>query len=362
MKLVKPNKVEWMSFFVLMPVIAAATCFVLFGGGWLLQANLWLYGFTYMMVVGLFLWYVDVLFTRYIHNSFAAYQDTVKRIAALVVKQVLIISTSTTLIIVGIMQLPVADFFPSNTQVWLSIVIALVITLIAMIIWEGDYIFQQWKQSLTENEKYTRLSLQSEFDILKSQVNPHFLFNCFNTLSALITEDKQKAEVFLDELSKVYRYLLRNNEDGMSTLKTELQFINSYFQLLKTRHGEAIQMQVDTDKRYDDYLLPSLSLQMLVENAVKHNALSKNYPLHIEVFTTVGNKLVVNNNIQRRVQQAPSGQVGLKNIKMKYEILNQPGFQAMNDGKNFTAVLPLIWQKVMDRSRLNYSENQNQAI
>lgn len=231
-----------------------------------------------------------------------------------------------------------------------------------MIIWEGDYIFQQWKQSLTENEKYTRLSLQGEFDVLKSQVNPHFLFNCFNTLSALITEDKQKAEIFLDELSKVYRYLLRNNEDGMSTLKTELQFINSYFQLLKTRHGEAIQMQVDIDRRYHDYMLPSLSLQMLVENAVKHNALSKNYPLHIEVFTTVGNKLVVNNNIQRRAQQAPSGQVGLKNIKMKYEILNQPGFQVMNDGKNFTAVLPLIWQRVMDRNRVNYSENKNQAI
>ncbi len=278
------------------------------------------------------------------------------------IKQVLIITTSTTLIIAGIMRFPVADFYPGTTQFWLCIVIALVITLIAMIIWEGDYIFQQWKQSLTENEKYTRLSLQSEFDILKSQVNPHFLFNCFNTLSALITEDKQKAEVFLDELSKVYRYLLRNNEDGMSTLKTELQFIRSYFQLLKTRHGEAIQMHVDTDKRYDDYMLPSLSLQMLVENAVKHNALSKNYPLHIEVFTTVGNKLVVNNNIQRRAQQAPSGQVGLKNIKMKYEILNQPGFQVMNDGKNFTAVLPLIWQKVMDRSRLNYSENKNQAI
>ncbi|HMU11490.1 MAG TPA: histidine kinase [Ferruginibacter sp.] len=362
MKLLKPNKVEWASFFVLMPVIAAATCFVLFGAGWYRHANLWLYGFMYMMTVGLLLWYLDVLLTRYIHNSFAAYQDTIKRIAALVVKQVLIITTSTTLIIVGIMQLPVADFYPSNTQVWLSIVIALVITLIAMIIWEGDYIFQQWKQSLTENEKYTRLSLQGEFDVLKSQVNPHFLFNCFNTLSALITEDKQKAEIFLDELSKVYRYLLRNNEDGMSTLKTELQFINSYFQLLKTRHGEAIQMQVDIDRRYHDYMLPSLSLQMLVENAVKHNALSKNYPLHIEVFTTVGNKLVVNNNIQRRAQQAPSGQVGLKNIKMKYEILNQPGFQVMNDGKNFTAVLPLIWQRVMDRNRVNYSENKNQAI
>ncbi|MBL0183857.1 MAG: histidine kinase [Chitinophagaceae bacterium] len=357
MKPVKPNKVEWMSFFVLMPVIAGATCFVLFGSDWYAHLRFWLFGFGYMMVVGLFLWYLDVVLTRYIHNTFAAYQDTIKRMAALVTKQVVVITISTTLSIVGMIQLLAPDFYPSTAQFWFSILIALGITIIAMIIWEGDYIFQQWKQSLTENEKYTRLSLQGEFDVLKSQVNPHFLFNCFNTLSALITEDKQKAEIFLNDLSKVYRYLLRNNEDGMSTLQTELQFIQSYFELLKTRHGDAIQLQMDIDKRYDEYLLPSLSLQMLVENAVKHNALSKNYPLHIEVFTTVGNKLVVNNNIQQRAQKAPSGEVGLKNIKMKYELLNQPGFQVMNDGKNFTAVLPLIWGKVMDRNRVNYSEN-----
>ncbi len=362
MNLVRPNKVEWLSFFVLMPVIAVATCFVLFGSDWFYQRQFWIYGFLYMMVVGVFLWYLDVAITRYIHNSLSAYQDTIKRITALVIKQFVVISISTTLIIAGIQQFPVGEFYASTGQVIASISIALVVTLIAMVIWEGDYIFQQWKQSITENEKYTRLSLQSEFDILKSQVNPHFLFNCFNTLSALITEDKQKAELFLDELSKVYRYLLRNNEDGMSTVRTELQFIRSYFQLLKTRHGDAINLQIDIDKRYDDYLLPSLSLQMLVENAVKHNALSRNYPLYIEVFTTVGNKLVVNNNVQRRARKAPSGQVGLKNIKMKYELLNQPGFQVMDDGRNFTAVLPLIWQKMMDRSRVTYSENLNQGI
>ncbi|HQY12068.1 MAG TPA: histidine kinase [Ferruginibacter sp.] len=359
MKPVIPNRVEWVSFFVLMPVIALGTCFVLFGIDWYRDPGLWFYGFGYIMLVGLVFWYMDVAITRYIHNSFAAYRDTLRRISALVVKQLVVVTISTTLSIVGIMQLPVEDFYPSSSQFWLSVLIALGITLIAMVIWEGDYIFQQWKESLMENEKYTHLSLQGEFDVLKSQVNPHFLFNCFNTLSALITEDRQKAEVFLNDLSKVYRYLLRNNEDGMSTVRTEVQFIQSYFDLLKTRHGDALFLQMDIDKRYDDYLLPTLSLQMLVENAVKHNALSRNYPLHIEVFTTVGNKLVVNNNIQKRAQKAPSGEVGLKNIRMKYELLNQPGFQVMNDGKNFTAVLPLIWEKTMRNRPLHYSENKN---
>lgn len=352
MTLVKPNRIEWISFFMLMPVIALGNCFVFFGSEWFTRANYWAYGFGTIMLIGLLLWYMDVVMTRFIHESFAAYQDTIRRVTWLVVKQMIVASISIAAMIAAMMQLPLENFYPRTGQYIGCVAIALSITLIAMVIWEGDYIFGQWKQSLTENEKYTRLNLQGEFDLLKSQVNPHFLFNCFNTLSALISEDKQKAELFLDELSKVYRYLLRNNEDGMSTLKTELQFIRSYFQLLKTRHGDAIQLQVDIDERYDDYLLPSLSLQMLVENAVKHNALSRNYPLHIEIFTTVGNKLVVNNNIQRRAQKAPSGKVGLQNIKMKYELLSQPGFHVMDDGKNFTAVLPLIWHRMMEKHKV----------
>jgi LytS/YehU family sensor histidine kinase len=179
--------------------------------------------------------------------------------------------------------------------------------------------------------------------VLKNQVNPHFLFNCFNTLSSLISENKEKAETFLNELSKVYRYLLRNNEDGLSTLENEMKFIRSYYGLLKTRHGESLEMTIDIDKRYYPYLLPSLTLQLLVENVVKHNQLARNQPLVIEIFTTAGNKLVVNNNLQRRTIKAPSNKVGLENIKAKYELLNQKGFQVMEDSKNFTVVLPLIW-------------------
>ncbi|HQW92982.1 MAG TPA: histidine kinase [Ferruginibacter sp.] len=353
MKWVWPNRVEWISFFVLMPFIAAGCSFVLFGKNWYSTANLWVYGFLFMMGVGLLIWYFDVILTRYIHDTFAAYRDILKRIIALVVKQAIMIGISNSIFIAGIMQMPLAQFQAGSTEFWMCYGIALGITLIAMVIWEGDFIFQQWKESLTENEKYTQLSLQGEFDMLKSQVNPHFLFNCFNTLSSLITEDKHRAEVFLNELSKVYRYLLRNNENGMSTLKNEIRFIRSYYELLKTRHGDAIQLQIETDKRYDDYLLPSLSLQMLVENAVKHNALSKSLPLQIEVFTTVGNKLVVNNSIRQRAQKAPSGEVGLKNIRQKYALLNQAGFQVMNDGKQFTAVLPLIWDKLMITNSIN---------
>ncbi len=118
----------------------------------------------------------------------------------------------------------------------------------------------KYRESVQEKESLRQLSEKQEFDTLKGQVNPHFLFNCFNTLSSLITEDRVRAEKFLDELSKVYRYLLRNNEDGLTTVQNEIRFIESYYQLLQTRHGEAVQINTEIDKRYDQYLLPSLSL------------------------------------------------------------------------------------------------------
>lgn len=341
MRLLKPNSVEWKSFFVLMPVIAIGVCFVLFGFSWYYKSTIWINGFLIIMLIGLFIWYLDVLSTRFIHSKFSEYKNTIRRIVVLVIKQIIIVSINVSLILI-VTRLVIKGFTIHPGMFWVSFLICIGITLIAMMAWEGNYIFQQWKQSLNEKEKYIQLALQSEFEMLKSQVNPHFLFNCFNTLSSLITEDKQRAEEFLNELSKVYRYLLRNNENGMSTLNSEIQFIQSYFQLLKTRHGEAVQLEIEIDKRYDNYLLPSLSLQMLVENAVKHNSLSKDKPLTIEIFTMVGNKLAVNNNIHPRLQSAPSGKIGLSNIRAKYELLKQPGFTCMKNDNNFTVVLPLI--------------------
>ena len=111
------------------------------------------------------------------------------------------------------------------------------------------------------------------------------------------------------------------------------------------RHGDAIRMNMQIDKQYETYLLPSLSLQLLVENAVKHNMHSKSQPLTIDIFTTAGNKLVVNNNLQRRIIKSAGNRVGLENIRSKYHLLKQPGFQIIEDDKNYTVVLPLIWKQ-----------------
>ena len=226
-----------------------------------------------------------------------------------------------------------------------GLLVGVCVNMIFETLYEADYVFSKMKQSALEKESIQELALHQDFDTLKNQVNPHFLFNCFNTLSSLISVDKKRAEVFLNELGKVYRYLLKNNEEEVSSVAKEIRFIESYYNLLNTRYGEAVQINIQIDKRYESYLLPSLTLQLLVENAVKHNTVSKSNPLVIDIFTTAGNKLVVSNNHQPLMAKASTTKVGLKNIKTKYELLKQPGFIVMEDEMNFTVVLPLIWSQ-----------------
>jgi LytS/YehU family sensor histidine kinase len=294
-------------------------------------------------------WYLHVVYSHYVQRKYPELSQSRQRIAVKCFVNFFVMTPAVLVIFFLYDKLHILGYRLSGNDLWNGLFVGFAVNLVFSTLWEAMYIMDKTKESIAEKELLSQMSLQQEFDILKSQVNPHFLFNCFNTLSSLIGEDPGKAEVFLDELSKVYRYLLRNNETGLSTLQNEMKFIESYYRLLKTRHGDALQIQVESNNRYDNYLLPSLSLQMLVENAVKHNALSKNKPLIIDIFLVAGNKLIVNNNLQLRTKKGPSNRIGLDNIRAKYKLLGQNGFQVMQDAKNFTVVLPLIWNSQIDR-------------
>jgi len=238
----------------------------------------------------------------------------------------------------------IAGYYAKPEDITSMLMVGFSTNIIFETLYEAVYIIEKYKDTILEREMLVQMNLQQEFDNLKGKVNPHFLFNCFNTLSSLISENKELAEKFLDELSKVYRYLLRNNEDGMSTVESEMKFIHSYFQLMRTRHGEGINMNMRIDKKYYSYLVPSLSLQLLVENAVKHNVVSRQSPLSIEIFTTEGKQLVVNNNLNKKIQKEKSTRIGLQNIESKYKLINHDGFQVVDGEKNFMVVLPMIWK------------------
>jgi two-component system, LytTR family, sensor kinase len=343
MKFIKPPKLETYSFILSIPFIAIAYNLLFFGDRLWKDIDVWLISFNLIVVIGIVSWYGHVLYSNWAENKYPSLQQSKQRIMLKLLIPVLVMGPSVALILVLYDRFHILGYHLKVSHILPAMAIGVSVNLIFETLYEADYTLKCLKQSRAEKETAIQLLVNEEFDALKNQVNPHFLFNCFNTLSSLISVDKEKAEQFLNELSKVYRYLLRNNEEGVSTVENEIKFIQSYFQLLQTRHGEAVKLNMQIDKRYEPYLIPSLTLQLLVENVVKHNALSKNKPLVIDIFTAAGNKLVVSNNLQRRTVKAPSNKVGLENIREKYRLLKQIGFQVMEDEKNFTVVLPLIW-------------------
>lgn len=232
----------------------------------------------------------------------------------------------------------------------------LVVNLISVGVYESRYSLRMWRASVIEKEQLKKINLQSQYESLKNQVNPHFLFNTLNSLSSLIADEPERAEEFVDEMAKVYRYLLQTNRqtDGtgeLTTLATEMAFIQSYFHLLKTRYGTGIQLDVALDDADLKRLLPPLTLQMLVENAVKHNVIHANRPLVIEIKSAPAGRLLVRNNLQRKTTRVLSNQVGLSNITAKYRLLAQHRFGFSPDAIGvsvvetdpfFTVSLPLL--------------------
>lgn len=349
----RPSRFEQMSFITMMPILGVVLNYLLFDERAFTDVQVWLFSYPILLLQGRGSWYLHILVMHRLRTAFPLMKQTGKRLTILAASHIALVSLTFLTVFLVYDAFHFLGYVLNKESLQIALYLGLALTLIATSMWEAEYTFRQWKNSIADKERIEQLTIEQEFETLKSQVNPHFLFNCFNTLSSLIAEDKKQAEVFLDELSKVYRYLLRNNEDGLSSLRTEIKFIESYYRLLQTRHGESVQLNIEVDKKYDQYVLPSLSLQLLVENAVKHNVLSKNQPLVIDILTTAGNQLVVTNNLQLRTVKAPSNKIGLENIRNKYQLLKQTGFQILKDKNTFTVALPLIKNKVTEKKIIN---------
>jgi PAS domain S-box-containing protein len=185
-------------------------------------------------------------------------------------------------------------------------------------------------------------NLQSQFDVLKQQVNPHFLFNSLNVLTSLIKLEPDLAEKFSEQLSKVYRYVLENKDNELVDLNTELNFLDAYIFLLNIRFVDKLRVNINipADRR-GDQIIP-LAMQLLIENAIKHNIMSKSEPLTIDIFIDIDNFLNIVNNLQERPSQLVSTGVGLKNIQNRYMLLNntEPVFEKTES--HFIAKVPLV--------------------
>jgi two-component system, LytTR family, sensor kinase len=203
------------------------------------------------------------------------------------------------------------------------------------------YFIGKWKEELLKAERLEKEKTQVQFDNLKNQLNPHFLFNALASLNSLIIEDQQLASKFLQHLSKVYRYVLQHKDQNLVSLQTELDFIQNYIFLAETRFDKAlsIRMVVKPDD-YDKQLVP-VTLQILIENAFKHNIIEIGRPLNIQVYTE-NDFLVVRNNLQaRRLVEDSNGQ-GLDNLKSLYRYLTGKSVSVEVTETHFTVKVPLL--------------------
>lgn len=354
----KPNTLEWKTYFFLIPGLLISLNFLLFGNRLWQDGDILVYSMPAIALVSLVSWYLHILVMHWLREQFPRWQQTSVRLTLLGLAHLFLTAATFTFFFFSYDYFNFLGYQLNMQNYATTLMIAVGLNMVATTLWEADYIFVKWKESLNDKEKIQQLAIAQEFESLKNQVNPHFLFNCFNTLSSLINEDRKQAEFFLDELSKVYRYLLKNNQDGLSTVENEINFIRSYYKLLQTRYGGGLQMNIEVESRYLKYLLPSLTLQMLIENAVKHNVVLKRTPLTIDIFTTAGNLLIVNNNLQPRQSRiaSTSTHVGLENISTKYLLIKQTGFQVIKDAKNFSVACPLIWSPVMEKHAVTTDE------
>lgn len=232
---------------------------------------------------------------------------------------------------------PDNDWMGYRQMIFISIVLSLIVTAIHT----GSHLLLNWKKSIIEAAELKQTTLQSQLQSLKLQLDPHFMFNNFSTLSSLISENQAGAQDFLDSLSEVHRYMLYNLDKNIISLKEELDFISSYIYLIKIRFAENLNIDITGMENFFYKGIPPTTLQLLIENAVKHNIASRSQPLHIRIFPE-DNYILVVNNIQKMSSPISSSKIGLKNITNRYKLLSAKTPEIIQTDFNFIVKVPLL--------------------
>ena len=205
------------------------------------------------------------------------------------------------------------------------------------------YILIYQRQSvLVENERLKSENLTTRYDMLVSQINPHFFFNSLNSLATLVREnDNEKALTYIDTMSYTFRYILQNGQNMTVTLREELQFADAYCYLFKIRYADKIFFDIDVDESFKNRILPSLSLQPLIDNAVKHNAVTSRNPMRISIRIE-NDRLCISNPKYPLLKPATGTGTGLKNLRSRYELITGRDIAIVDDADKFTVELPLL--------------------
>ena len=230
-------------------------------------------------------------------------------------------------------------------MIWWGVLYGCIMSTAITFINEGMANFEVWKSSLSETERLKNMYQRSKLLGLKGQINPHFLFNCFNTLSGLIQEDEEKAEKFLDEMTKVHRYLLRSDDDMLVPVEDELKFARSYLYLTKERFGDAVSITIARCEDGKDHFLPPLSMQVVLENIIYTNAVNKKDPLKISIACEE-EVLVISHSVhEKTIVQNLGNDEGLDNLINKYSLLKASSIRIEEREHERIIELPFIKER-----------------
>lgn len=226
----------------------------------------------------------------------------------------------------------------------ISAIVNLIPTLFVSSVYEGAYFFEEWKKNFQRSEVLAKENIRSQFEALKSQLDPHFLFNSMNTLAALIKPDNADAQKYLEQLSDVYRYVLLSQQKETVALQEELEFVQSYIFLNKTRYRDNLIVESDIPDENLNQRVAPLSLQILVENALKHNVISKDKPLTLRISVDRYGYVMVENNVQKKniLETEKSTKTGLQNIVSRYALLTPSPVEINQSTDLFSVRIPLI--------------------
>lgn len=257
-----------------------------------------------------------------------------------------LVDVSLSVLIVALFRLLIMSLNWNNTYVNVieEFVHLLVIGVYTLIFVVGDlsyFLVNRWRVSLGELESFKKENLAFEFGMLKTQINPHFLFNSLNTLSGLVHTNADTASEFIRQLSKLYRNLLKE-KDNIHELEKELELLSSYTYLVGLRFSNNLNIEYNIEEEHKSKFIAPLSLQMLIENAIKHNIISAKKPLHISINSLENNKLEIVNNFQPKIEKEDSTEIGLKNIRKRYEFLTERRVEIIPSDTEFKVIIPLL--------------------
>ncbi|MDO8952907.1 MAG: histidine kinase [Draconibacterium sp.] len=328
----------WAAFISVM--IGIVTQALLSGGARLpFQAYLWNVG--YSLSIGLPLFANGFLFEKFA----CLYIDWIKHPVRSIFRALAIHLIYTTIVIFTVNWFWIVVMGDQSWSVFLSrkatfIAQYIIFIMVASIIYAVSF-FKSWRNEVQQSEMIKREALSLQYQVLQNQVNPHFLFNSLNVLGSLIDLDVPKAKKFTRELSLFYRDLLQFKDRDIISLKEEIDFVKRYIYLQQIRFGEALQVEIIANEKIEGKVIP-LSLQALVENAIKHNEISQANPLNIVIAISDDYELIVENNLQPKTLLEETSKTGLHNLAARYRFLTEKEIIITNNNRYFRVSLPLI--------------------